>query len=217
MLMTLFFNKYADLNIVCALIENIKVEKSVPPRYYEIKNNIPKKFSLQTIVNNEIIRAYRDFFWKIGIDPTKERPSSEALIRRILRGKDIYRINNVVDSMNIVSAYTGIVMSAFDADKILLPITLKAASGGEELRIIGGKIMAVPENFPILVDANGRVFSATIYRDGEETKVTEKTTRIILIAYAPKTIPKSYLIQSHKMAIDIVCESAYGHLKERQI
>ena len=52
-----------------------------------------KNYSLDGLKDEENIRAYRDFFWKLGIDPTKIRPAAEALIRRILGGKEIPRIN----------------------------------------------------------------------------------------------------------------------------
>jgi DNA/RNA-binding domain of Phe-tRNA-synthetase-like protein len=54
--------------------------------------------SLEEVKNQPIFRAYRDFFWKVGIDPTKTRPAGEALTRRILGGRDLPRVNTVVDS-----------------------------------------------------------------------------------------------------------------------
>src|SRR3989442_15085108 len=47
------------------------------------------------------LRAYRDFFWRVGIDPTKIRPAAEALIRRILGGKPLPTINTLVDAYNL--------------------------------------------------------------------------------------------------------------------
>ncbi|MFN3268498.1 MAG: phenylalanine--tRNA ligase beta subunit-related protein, partial [Zestosphaera sp.] len=71
------------------------------------------KHNISTLKDNEVIRAYRNFYWKIGIDPTKTRPSSEALIRRLLRGS-FPRLNLVVDAGNIASAETLVPIGIYD-------------------------------------------------------------------------------------------------------
>lgn len=77
-----------------------------------------KNYTLEALKDNQLIRCYRDFYWRIGIDPTKQRPSAEALLRRVLAGKDLPLINNVVDSYNLASILTLIPMGAYDAAKI---------------------------------------------------------------------------------------------------
>ena len=215
--MKILKNLYPSLYPPCIIIENVKVSKSISQEIIDLENEVRKKYKLDDLINNHVIRAYRDFFWSIGIDPTKERPSSEALIRRLLHGKTLYRINNVVNAMNAVSAYTGIVFSAFDLQKIELPVILRASEGHEKLKIIGGDEITIPRDFPILIDNNGEIFSATVYRDGEKTKVTLSTKQLLLIAYIPTPIERAYGLKSIKMASDLICKVSGGKVVEKQI
>ncbi len=63
---------------------------------------------LEGLKDEPIFRTYRDFFWTMGVDPTKVRPAAEALIRRILVGRSMPRINTVVDAYNLASMTTHI-------------------------------------------------------------------------------------------------------------
>ena len=198
--MELVNNKYPSLNIFYTVIKEINNRKRECPFIKEIEEEARKQWNREKLLSNEIIRAYRDFFWEIGIDPTKERPSSEALIRRLLRGKTLPRINPAVDAMNAASVKTLITFGLFDLDKLKFPLELKPAEGTEELVIIGGKKITVPKNFPIIVDADGNVVSATIYRDGEYAKVTEKTRNLFLLGYGPPGIDLPYLKKAVRTA-----------------
>jgi DNA/RNA-binding domain of Phe-tRNA-synthetase-like protein len=84
----------------------------------QLFRQVKEKYSLESLKDVPIFRAYRDFFWKAGIDPTKVRPAAEALIRRILGGKAVPSINNVVDSYNLASIKTEVALAAFDEDKL---------------------------------------------------------------------------------------------------
>ena len=211
----LILNKYPELYAFGALLQGVS-ESDVSEFIRSIEDDVRKKYTLEYLPNEPVIRAYRDFFWSIGIDPTKERPSSEALIRRILRGKPLPRINPVVDIMNAISALTGIVMSVFDADKIELPVILRPATGVEKLRIIGGKEIVIPEGFPILEGKNGKVFSATVYRDGEETKVTNQTQRVLLVVYLPKALDKALGLRAMRIVVDAIREKTDARVVEIQ-
>ncbi|RLI77804.1 hypothetical protein DRP07_11825, partial [Archaeoglobales archaeon] len=66
-----------------------KVEKSKEKTmelFYRILEEIKNNYNLENLKDHPVVRAYRDFYWRIGIDPTKQRPSSEALLRRGLKG-----------------------------------------------------------------------------------------------------------------------------------
>lgn len=198
--MELIINEYPSLNIFYTVIKNINNKKRECGFIREIEEEVRKLWNREKLLSNEIIRAYRDFFWEIGIDPTKERPSSEALIRRLLRGKSLPRINPAVDAMNAASVKTLITFGLFDFDRLKFPLELKPAEGKEDLVIIGGKRITVPKNFPIIRDGSGKVISATIYRDGEYAKVTEETKNLFLVSYGPPGIDLPYLRKAVKVA-----------------
>ena len=85
----------------------------------EVQEGVRRKIaSLTEVKDKPIFRAYRDFFWRVGIDPTKVRPAGEALTRRILGGGNLPRVNTAVDAYNLASVETSIAIAAFDLDAI---------------------------------------------------------------------------------------------------
>ena len=110
--------EYPNLFIPHAIIQDVQVEVTQTPKFKEeleeVSHNIREKYTLENLKDNILVRRYRDFFWRLNIDPTKIRPASEALIRRVLAEKPFPMINNLVDVYNLVSLETGIPLAAFD-------------------------------------------------------------------------------------------------------
>ena len=148
----------------------------------EIENLVRSRFpSIDSIRENRIIRALRDFYWRIKIDPTKQRPSSEALIRRILRGKGIPLINNVVDIGNIVSIKTLIPIGIYDLDKISGDyVILRYSRDGEVFHPIGGEPYQLSGE-PCISDSE-KIIHVYPHRDSEITKVTWDTKNLLIIS-----------------------------------
>lgn len=166
----------------------------------EALNEIPKQYTLENLKSHPIVRAYRNFFWRLGIDPTKTRPSSEALIRRALRGS-FPRINDVVDVGNIASLKTLVCIGMYDIDKAGLPLKLTISKGGERFKPIGSKEeMRLKPGIPILIDSRGVVMHLYPHRDSVETCVSESTRRILVLAAGVPEVPKEQLI----MALNII-------------
>ncbi len=92
-----------------------RIEKLKITIQEEIRRSFP---TLDQIKSYPIFRCYRDFFWRVGIDPTKNRPAAEALTRRVVSGKDLPTINTLVDSYNLASIKTSVAIAAFDLNKI---------------------------------------------------------------------------------------------------
>jgi DNA/RNA-binding domain of Phe-tRNA-synthetase-like protein len=93
--------------LLCAgVIRGVKVEQTnaqVEALRRTVTEEVRGKYRLELLKDNPTIRAYRDLFWSLGVDPTKTRPSGEALLRRVLHGREIPRISTVVDSYNLAS------------------------------------------------------------------------------------------------------------------
>ena len=122
-------------------------------------------------------RAYRAF----GKDPARYRISSEALMRRLVKGQGIYRINTAVDANNLISLSTGHSVGMFDAGKIAPPVTFRRAGPGETYEGIGRGPLNL-EALPVLADAEGPFGSPT--SDSERTKVTLATRRLLVTILA---------------------------------
>ncbi len=118
-------------------------------------------------------RAYRAF----GKDPARYRVSSEALMRRLVKGQGLYRINTAVDTNTLISLTTGHSVGMFDAGTLAPPLTFRRAGPGETYEAIGRGPMNL-EALPVLADAHGPFGSPT--SDSERSKVTLATRRLFM-------------------------------------
>ena len=128
------------------------------------------------------VRAVRTIFHKTGVDPTRYRPSSEALLRRVVKGKGLYFINSAVDVVNYFSLKTLLPMGVFDADCVKPPIEFRAGRAGETYQGVGRDVLNL-EGFPLLADAEGPFGSAV--SDSVRTRVTEGTSRLLWVTFVP--------------------------------
>jgi len=129
------------------------------------------------------IASVRGLFRALGIDPTKTRPSSEALLRRVLKDQGISPVNNVVDIINLCSLRWLLPMGLYDLAEI--GGNLRLGLGGSGTGYAGlGKPWVNLEGRPALHDDLGPFGAPT--SDSFRTRVHEKTTRILLVVFAPR-------------------------------
>ncbi len=158
---------------------------------------ITQKYTLDTIKSHPIIRTLRQFYWqKLHIDPTKIRPSSEALVRRVLRKHSLPTISPFVDAYNWASAYSFIPMGAYDLEHIIPPLELRLSVEGESFTPIGKAKTILPNKTLVLVDSEQKIISQFPYRDSQLTKITPHSQSLILIACGVENIPQKQLISA---------------------
>ncbi len=138
-------------------------------------------WTLEKLTGHPLVRAYRSFYWRLGVDPTKTRPSAEALVRRLLRGR-FPRVNPVVDAGNIASARYLVPVGIYDLDRFQPPAVIRVSEGGEVFHPIGGAPTRLPRGLPIMVDSRGVVMHVYPHRDSVETMVREDTRRVLIVA-----------------------------------
>ena len=120
-------------------------------------------------------RVYRD----CGKDPSRYRPASEALIRRMLQGKELYQRDTLVDLINLASIAFGYSIGGFDADKFVGDtLTLGIGREGEPYEGIGRGMINI-HGLPVYRDAEGGVGTPT--SDNERTKMTLETTHLVVL------------------------------------
>lgn len=127
------------------------------------------------------IRATRQAYKRFGKDPNRYRPSSEALHRRILRGLPLYRIDTLVDSINLISIRTGYSIGGFDRDKIQGDLVLGVGREGELYHGIGRGELNIA-GLPVYRDALGGIGTPT--SDEERTKIDRHTQHLLMIINA---------------------------------
>ena len=138
-----------------------------------------EKYTPDSIKNIKTIHATREAYKKCGKDPSRYRPSGEALCRRILRGLPLYQIDTLVDLINVVSIRYGYSIGGFDADKIQGDsLVLGIGQVGEPYEGIGRGILNI-EGMPVYRDACGGIGTPT--SDHERTKLDLNTTHLLAI------------------------------------
>ena len=125
------------------------------------------------------IAATRRVYRACGKDPSRYRPASEALIRRMLQGKTLYQIDTLVDLINLASIAYGYSIGGFDADKIVGDtLTLGIGREGEPYEGIGRGMINI-HGLPVYRDAEGGVGTPT--SDNERTKIDIHTRRLLVL------------------------------------
>lgn len=124
------------------------------------------------------IVATRNAYKACGKDPNRYRPSSEALCRRIVRGMELYKIDTLVDLVNLLSMKSGYSVSGFDRDKIAGDtLTIGVGEEGEPFEGIGRGPLNIA-GMPVYRDAVGGIGTPT--SDNERTKIDLNTTHAVI-------------------------------------
>lgn len=133
----------------------------------------------ESIKNLSPIAATRKVYKACGKDPSRYRPAAEALIRRMIQGKDIYHIDTLVDLVNLASIAFGYSIGGFDADKFEGDtLTLGVGKEGEPYEGIGRGMLNIA-GLPVYRDKLGGVGTPT--SDNERTKMTIDTTSLLVL------------------------------------
>lgn len=135
---------------------------------------------IEDISQQPAIAASRKAYRALGKDPARYRLSAEALMRRVVKGNDLYQINNVVDIVNLISSTTGFSIGGYDADKINGKVQLGIGNAGEPYEAIGRGGLNI-ESLPVLRDQTGAFGTPT--SDSVRTSVTLETKRFLMVFF----------------------------------
>jgi len=139
---------------------------------------IRQSMAMEDISKMAAIEASRKGYRACGKDPARYRLSAEGLLRRIVSGKGLYKINNVVDQLNLVSVESGFSIGGYDAEKIVGDMTFGIGKAGEPYVGIGRGELNI-ENLPVFRDALGAFGTPT--SDSQRTEVTGNTRKFLMI------------------------------------
>lgn len=142
-------------------------------------NKFRAELTTDTLKDITSIAATRRVYKACGKDPSRYRPASEALIRRLLQGKELYQRDTLVDLVNLASIAYGYSIGGFDADKFVGDtLTLGVGREGEPYEGIGRGMINI-HGLPVYRDAIGGVGTPT--SDNERTKMTIDTTHLVVL------------------------------------
>jgi DNA/RNA-binding domain of Phe-tRNA-synthetase-like protein len=205
---------FPKLTVLATIIKDLKIERENPLLELlknEITQEIRSKYNVESLKYAPSIRAYRDFFWKIGIDPTKSRPAAEAIIRRILLGNQLPKINTFVDSLNLSSAKSGVAIGSFDINRIIGElITVRYAVNGELFHGIGMDKPITLRGREVVLSDDAGLIAIYPFRDSERTKITETTQNALLIFCGVPGVELNMLQEAMNLTVNLIIRFCSG-------
>lgn len=169
-----------EFNIV-ALVMDVEAKETtndIKELIAKYQKEVQEEYSsLEEVLNIPLIKKARDGYKKLGKDPSRYRLACESLLRRIVKGNDLYIINNLVDIGNLLSIDFKRSTAVLDLDKIEGDIVVRRGLASDYYEGIGRGVINV-ENIPVYVD-NISPFGSTT-SDTMRTSVSLDTKKILL-------------------------------------
>lgn len=141
------------------------------------------------------LKSARQLFRSIGVDPTRMRPASEALLRRILKGQDFPAINSAVDAANLISLRYMIPVGLYDRDKVRGEVEIRLGEKDECYQRIGEGVLNLEGRLGLFDEAGG---FGNPTGDSRRTRVGEETRNLLFIAF----FPASHAMEEMKSMIE---------------
>lgn len=163
---------------------NVKVESSSESLWEDINEYcdvLKREIQIEQLEALPNIKAGREAYKKLGKVPSRYRLSSEALIRRVLQDKGVYRINNIVDINNLISLKSKFPVGSYNIKNLHSPVTLTIGKEGERYKGIGKELINIA-NLPVLTDLIGGFGSPT--SDSERAMITNNVDKIIMCIFS---------------------------------
>ena len=162
-----------------ACVTNSKYCQKLWDEIHALEDRFRQELTTDSLKELTSIAATRRVYKACGKDPSRYRPASEQLIRRMLQGKELYQIDTLVDLVNLASVAYGYSIGGFDADKFVGDtLTLGIGREGEPYEGIGRGMLNIA-GLPVYRDAQGGVGTPT--SDNERTKMTIETTHLVVL------------------------------------
>lgn len=194
-------------------VTGLRVEPADDPLTAVIDERITKyrgTYVIETLKDEPRLRAYRDFFWRVGVDPTKIRPAAEALLRRVIQGKPLPRINTLVDAYNVASMETRIALAAFDKARLRGELRMRRARPGEAFVGIGMDAPVTLTGVEVVCEDADRLVAIYPYRDAAASQVTFDTRDVRFFVCGVPGIPKAALREAAAVAGEFVTRFCGG-------
>lgn len=165
-----------------------------------------------TAAPDGVIAAVRAMYRRVGLDPTKVRPSSEALLRRLRRGQSLPRINNVVDVGNWCAFEFQLPYGLYDADRVDRDVELRLGHPDERYEGIRKDEVHVAGRL-VVADARGAFGNPT--SDSARTAVDTSTTRVLVVIFAPVDVDPAHVERAVDRTAARLADFAGARLRAR--
>lgn len=210
--------KLPEFLIGYAIIKDASVEKSNNNLKNEIEkeiNEVRKKYISKSDMYAILpIKEMREIFKKTGISANRYIASAEALLRRILDGKELYQINNVVECNNLGSIKFALPMGVYNTDNLSGDVLFKIGSDSDTMDTMAkGKINMKDI---LLTRDNEKLFGSPI-SDSPHTIINEKTKNILLLVYGTSGVGKEYIANATEYTAKKIMENSGGIISKLEV
>lgn len=199
------FNVHKELDGWTLFWADLELSAVEDDRLAELRRGVAEqareRFVPKSLAEHPVIAALRRLFRASGCDPTRYRPSSEALLRRLLKGAELPSIQPLVDINNCLSAELAVPCCVMSEGSFDPPLVWRSGELGESYQSLKGPFRL--EGKPLLCDALGPLDSPIT--GNERVKVTPETQRAWLVAYLPADVVEASAAQE---ALERLVEAA---------
>jgi DNA/RNA-binding domain of Phe-tRNA-synthetase-like protein len=174
--------------------------------YDEVARAARERFAGTSLGEHPVAGGVRRLFKSVGVDPSRYRPSGEALVRRILKGQDLYHINSIVDINNICSIESLFPLGAYDCKYVIGDVSIRLGTSNDVYHGIGKEINVAGK----LVSADSEGAFGSPVADSDRTKITEDTRDVLVLLYAPESTDDGNIGDALNRYADLAGEHAFA-------
>jgi len=181
----------------------------------QTEKQVQEKLSLDTLSKVPKIHDWREAYRKFGFKPAQFKSSVEALLRRVLQGKELPNINPLVNLYNLISIKYAVPGGGDDLDKIEGSIRLTVAEGTESFTMLGASEKELVKKGEVIYRDDKEVLCrAWNYRECEKSKITEDTKNVALILEGLENTDQGELVRALKELRNLIEEHLGGECEE---
>jgi len=210
--------RYPELVIGYATARNVKVERVVKKLEEEkqhILSEVREKYATVSVLETPEVKAYREFYKAMGVDPTKIRPPVEYLLRKAIAGQ-FPAINNLVDSCLLASVKHGAIVSVYDLDKMRGIPVVTVAKKAETFQLIDGRSVT-PVIDEILLRDDEKVLTVYTLGDAKATMVTSQTKNALMVAWNAPEISRNQVEAALSLAVEYVTQFCEATVEKSEV
>lgn len=198
------------------VIRNVTVKgtpSSLALEFQQIQAEIAQLYNINTLTTVPRILAVRTMFKKLTCDPSRYRPASEAMVRRVLQRKELYYVNSAVDVNNYCSLKYLLPFGIYDFDNIQGNIVYGISNEGTYENIAGN--MVSTQGKPFLTDDRGVFGNPT--SDSRRTAVKLSTKNLVSVVYADEEVRNEELSSVLDFSAKMFMRYSGGQLTDQNI
>ncbi|HEY5236066.1 MAG TPA: amino acid--tRNA ligase-related protein, partial [Rhabdochlamydiaceae bacterium] len=199
--------------LICKGLSNEGSYPEIEALLRATEEEVRQKYTVEGLATLPKIADWREAYRKFGFSPSAHRSSVEALLRRVLQGKQLPSISPIVDLYNIVSMKNVLAAGGDDLDKVEGGITLTVADGSELFVMLGtDKPEPIKKGEVIYRDDKEVLCRSWNYRECEKTKITPATKNVCLVLEGlehTKTDELHVAISNLKQLLQKYCQGSY--------